>query len=102
MTSRATDFGLYGDASTPPRRWLGPTAVALACYAAAVAALLVLPQQLMPLPERRVDVRFVDRLDFVQEVPKPPPPAVAPPPPLVPAAPPAPVVQAPKPPPAEP
>lgn len=98
MRTGSNDFGLYDGAAGTPRRWLGPTGVALACYAAAVAALLLLPRQLLTLRERRVDVQFVDRLDFVQQVPKPPPPpVVAPPPP-----PPAPAVEAPKPPPVKP
>lgn len=98
MASGANDFDLYDGASGAARRWLGPTSVALVCYAATVALLLALPTQLLPSRERQIDVTFADRLDFVQEVPKPaPPPVIAPP-----APPPAPAVQAPKPPPVKP
>lgn len=61
-------------------------------YAAITAGLLLVPRHLLPVPERAVDVRFVDPLAFVEPVvkpepPPPPPPAVPevtpPPPPLV-------------------
>jgi protein TonB len=93
----AGDFGLYDGVQGTPRRWLGPTGVAILCYAATVAALLALPTRLAPLRERRIDVTFADGLDFVHQVPKPPPP---PPPPVI--APPAPVLHAPAPAPVKP
>jgi protein TonB len=84
------DFGLYDGVPGTPRRWLGPTGIALVCYAATVAALLLVPARFVPVRERPVEVTFADRLDFVQQVPKPPPPVVAPPP--------APALEAPPPP----
>jgi protein TonB len=83
------DFGL----ATTPRRWLGPATVSIVAYAAITAVLVVLPHRLLPVAEHPVDVTFVDKLDFVQQVAKPEPP---PPPPVAePAPPPPPKVEAP-------
>jgi protein TonB len=83
------DFGL----AAMPRRWLGPTTVAIAVYAAITALLVALPRHLLPLHEHPVDVTFVDKLDFVEQVAKPEPPP--PPPAAEPAPPPPPKVEAP-------
>jgi periplasmic protein TonB len=86
--------------------------VAVAAYALLVAALLALPEQLLPVHEHRVDVALVETPDFVEQIakPEPPPPpapevapAPPPPPPKVAAPPkvepkpPAPPVEKPKP-----
>lgn len=97
VTSR--DFGLYHGRAGSPRRWLGPTVAALAVYALLVASLLALPERLLPAHEHRVDVAFVDTLDFLQQVAKPEPPP-QPPPPAAPEATPTPTpppVEKPKP-----
>jgi periplasmic protein TonB len=61
-------------------------------YALLVAALLALPERLLPPREHRVDVALVDTPDFVQQVAKPevPPPPPPPPAPEVAPAPPPP------------
>ena len=94
MNATSRDFGLYHGRAGNPRRWLGPTVAALVVYGLLVAALLAIPERLLPTHEHRVDVAFVDKLDFIQQVAKPEPP---PPPAVVPeAAPPANVAPAPK------
>jgi periplasmic protein TonB len=64
--------------------------VSVLVYASIVGVLLLVPQHLLPLPERRVDVAFVDTLDFVEQVAKPEPPPPPPPPPEPEMSPPAP------------
>jgi protein TonB len=57
---------------------------AVAVYALLGAALLALPERLLPVQEHPVDVAFVDKLDFVEQVAKTEPPPPPPPPPAVP------------------
>jgi protein TonB len=67
-------------------------------YASIAGTLLLLPQHLLPVPEQRVDVAFVDKLDFVEPVAKPEPPPPPPAPPAPELSPPPPVqAAAPKP-----
>ena len=89
LSTTSRDLGLYAARTGSRRRWIGPGAAALAVYALLVAAFFALPERFLPYRARRVDVALVDKLDFVQQVPKPPPATL--PPPVQPKVEPAPI-----------